>query len=81
MTIPTRFSAETMKILKNGVPTQKARDEIVSALSTLILVHTTRPDSDDYNTVCRRLVEKHPSLRDASGSGYVCACALYNIMY
>ena len=71
VTIPTRFSAETTSALKNKVPTQKARDEIINALATLILVHTLRPTSDDYNMVCQRLVNKHPSLKDASGSGYV----------
>ena len=71
VSIPTRFSAETTSALKNKVTTQKARDEIINALAALILVHTLHPTSDDYNMVCQRLVNKHPSLKDASGSGYV----------
>ena len=67
VSIPTRFSAETTSALKNKVTTQKARDEIINVL----LVHTLRPTSDDYNMVCQRFVNKHPSLKDASGSGYV----------
>ena len=78
VTIPTRFSAETTSALKNKVPTQKARNEIINALATLILVHTLRPTSDDYNMVCQRLVNKHPSLKDASGSGYICR---FSIVY
>lgn len=54
-----------------GIPTQRARDEIVNSISTLILVHTMYPNSDDYTVICRRLVEKHPKLRDSVGSGYV----------
>ena len=50
---------------------QKARDEIVNSLSTLILVHTIRPTSEDYNTVCSRLVKKHAVLKDHIGSGFV----------
>ena len=71
VSIPTRFSAETTSALKNKVTTQKACDEIINALAALILVHTLRPTSDDYNMMCQRLVNKHPSLKDASGSGYV----------
>ena len=40
-------------------------------MATLILVHTVRPTSDGNNIVCQRLVNEHPSLKDASGSGYV----------
>ena len=71
MTIPSRFSAETTRALKCNVPTQKASDEIINAAATLILVHALRPTSDDYNIVWQRLVYKHPSLKDTSGSGFV----------
>ena len=69
--IPTRFSAETSAALQSGVLFQKARDEIVNSLSTLILVHNIRPTSDDYNTVCNRLIKKHTVLKDHIGSGFV----------
>ena len=71
LVIPSRFSVGTSAALKSGVPTRKARDEIVNSLSTLILVHTIRPTSDDYNIICKKLVEKHPILKDHVGSGYV----------
>lgn len=58
----THFSSETTATLESGVPTQRARDEFVNALSTPILVHTLRPNSDDYNTVCKRLMTKHPTI-------------------
>ena len=59
LVVPTRFSSNTMTAMKEGVLTSKARDEIMTSLSTLIMVHTMRPTPDDYTTVCRRLVEKH----------------------
>jgi RIO-like serine/threonine protein kinase len=54
-----------------GVPTRKSRDEIVKALSTVMLVHTIHPDANDYNVICKKLVDKHPVLKDHVGSGYV----------
>ena len=69
--IPSRFSAETNALLKTGMPTRRSRDEIVNALATLILVHTIRPTPNDYNIICKKLVDKHPVLRDHIGSGFV----------
>lgn len=71
LSIPSQFSVETMSSIKSGVPTRKARDEVINSLATLIMVHTMRPTSNDYNTVCKRLIEKHTALKDNIGSGYV----------
>lgn len=71
ITIPSRFSKETNTSLASGVITRKARDEIVNSLSTLMLIHTMHPSSDDYNTVCVRLIKKHTVLKDHIGSGHV----------
>ena len=48
--------------------------EIHNALATLILVHTSRPDSNDRDIICRRLVTEFPALKDSSHSGYVSLC-------
>ena len=69
--IPVRFSAETHKAIEIGVLTRKARVEINSSLATLMMVYTIRPTPDDMHTVCRRLVQKYPTLKDNSPSGYV----------
>lgn len=71
MAIPTRFSGETTSSIDSGVLSKRSRDEIVQSLSTHILVHTNRPLPDDFHTVCRRLVEKYPSLKDTVDNGYV----------
>ena len=69
--IPKRFSSITNEAMKSGALTPKARDEIVHSLATLIMVHTVRPTSTDYNLVCSRLVKTHPILKDRLDSGYV----------
>lgn len=62
---------EKLLPLDSGVLSKRSRDEIVQSLSTHILVHTNRPLPDDFHTVCRRLVEKYPSLKDTVDNGYV----------
>ena len=53
--IQTRLSKETRDTMKNKMITRKVRDEIIDALSTLILVHTIRPTPTDCEMVCRKL--------------------------
>ena len=74
--VPKRFSADTMeamqKCTKVGSPlSNKARDEIVNALSTLIMVHTIKPSPSDYNAVCLKLVKAYPVLKDRADGGFV----------
>ena len=69
--------------MKTGVMTKGARSEIMSALATLIMVYTIRPTPDDMYTVCRRLVQTYPKLKDSTDTGYVSrdsSTILYNIM-
>lgn len=75
--LPVRFSAATNKVVESGKLTSKARVEIVTALSTLMLVHTSRPTPSDLTTVCRRLVEKYPKLRDKVDSSFVSQTMLF----
>lgn len=70
--IPTAFSVKTEEAIKTGRLTKRCRTEIVQSVSSLMLVHTKTPTSDQYNTVCRKLIEEHPKLKDDIGStGYV----------
>ena len=71
LVLPVRFSVATSKVLDTGLLTKKARVEIITALSTLMLVHTSRPTPRDLTIVSRRLVEKHPKLKDKVDNGYV----------
>ena len=73
-TIPKNFSARTMAALRSGdkmTITGAVRCEIVSALATLIMVHTNYPTPEQYTTVCEKLVEEYAILQDGFGCGYV----------
>ena len=73
--VPTRFSKETRDAMKNKVITKKVRDEVINALSTLILVHTIKPNPRECEIVCRKLITEYPILRDSksvhTNEGYV----------
>lgn len=71
LVLPVRFSASTNKVMETGVLTSRARVEITTSLSTLMLVHTSRPTPKDLTTVSRRLIEKYPNLRDKVDNGFV----------
>ena len=77
ISLPTRFSKATSDAIESGVLTRRARVEIHNALATLILVHTSRPNSNDRDVICRRLVNKFPALKDGSPSGYVRLILMY----
>lgn len=73
--VPKRFSTDTMEAMRNctkvGSLSNKARDEIVNALSTLMMVHTIKPSGSDYNAVCLKLVKAYPLLKDRADGGFV----------
>ena len=71
LVIPVCFSVDTNKVIETGLLSRRAHAEIVTSLSTLMLVHTCRPSPSDLTTVCRRLVERHPNLRDKVDNGFV----------
>jgi len=54
--------------VKSGVFDGKARHEIIQVLKTYISARTHYPSSEQYTTVCRKLVEKYPTLRDPVGN-------------
>jgi hypothetical protein len=70
LALPTRFSTPTTKAIETGVLTKSARVEIVHSVATLMLMHTSRPTPHDLDTVSRRLIVKHPKLRDTVDKGY-----------
>lgn len=60
-----------MKVLSEEMITDKARVEIVSAFALQAYQHTTYPTSDEYTTMCRKLIERYPFLKDKVGNGIV----------
>ena len=61
-----------MDCIRTGILTQACRNEIIQTLIALIWTQTHRPTSVAYNTVCRRLIEVHPSLADDDEPKHVC---------
>ena len=57
--------------IKSGILNNEVRDEIVNSVSTLMMVHTLKPTSEEYNTVCSRLIMAYPTLKDNCDNGYV----------
>lgn len=53
----------------------------MNALSTLILVYTINPTSNDYNVVCKKLIDKYPALKDSIGNGYVSIIICYHVKF
>ena len=78
LTLPTRFSVETSGAIESGILTKKARVEIHNSIATLMLVYTSRPTSNDRDVVCRRLIQKYPTLKDSSLNGYVSSHPRYS---
>ena len=60
----TSFTSCVQQAIKTGVITAKARREIISVLRTYVVSNKVYPTSDQYNTVCRKLVSKFPNLMD-----------------
>lgn len=71
--IPTRFSPSTMKCVKEKHLTKKSRLEIVNAVYSRMIDYAEYPTSEQYTTVCWRMIEQFEELRDKARSGIVSA--------
>ena len=66
------FLLEQKRQSLQGRLTKRIRTEMIQSLSCLVMIHTKSPSSEQYNLVCRKLIEKYPTLKDDIGStGYV----------
>jgi len=61
------FSHHVKDAVTSGLVTGKARREINQVLRTYITAYTIHPTSEQYTTVCKKLVEKYPTLKDTKG--------------
>ena len=72
--IPDQFSLKTMAALKGKnklLITKAVCREIVSSVSTLIMLHTITPTQEDRAVIAAKLVTKYPILVDGFGCGFV----------
>ena len=76
--IPESFSRATMEAMERGVIVKDARTDIINMVAFKISEDTSRPTSDEYTTVCRMLIVKHPVLKYKIGNGYVSSHILYS---
>ena len=80
------FSQHVKDAVKTGVITAQARREINQVLRTYMMSHTIRPTSQQYNTVCKKLITKFPKLMDTEGiskfvSPQLLFCTLVLVVY
>ena len=76
--IPVHFSHRTEEAIASGLLTKCVRTEIIQSISSLMMVHTTMtPEPIHYNTVCQKLVEQYPTLKDKIGSSGVIYVYVY----
>lgn len=61
------FSGVVREAVRTGVITGQARREIIQVLRTYITKHTENPSSEQYVTICQKLILKYPTLRDTEG--------------
>ena len=61
------FSHHVRNAINTGIVTGKARREIIQVLRTYMTAHTIYPSSEQYKTVCRKLISKYPKLKDNEG--------------
>ena len=61
------FSGIVREAVRMGVITGQARREIIQVLRTYITKYMLYPSSEQYITVCQKLVLKYPNLQDTEG--------------
>lgn len=78
VTLPPRFSAGTTAAIETGILIPKHRDEIVNSVAHVMIAYTMKPSPNEYNTICRRLIQQYPTLTDnKSETGYVSFFTVY----
>lgn len=60
-----------MERIKNEEVTDASRNEIISAIAVPMYQQTMYPKSEEYTTICKKLIDKYPVLKDSCGNGYV----------
>ena len=61
------FSHHVRDAVTTGIVTGRARKEIIQVVRTYMTAHTIYPTSEQYKTVCSKLVSKYPKLKDTEG--------------
>jgi len=80
-TIPevSTFSGFVKEAIKTGIVSSKVRREITQVLRTYMVAHTVYPTSEQYTTICRKLITKYPALRDTLGTTHIVSAINLNV--
>jgi len=62
------FSGVVKNAISTGVITGQARKEVIQVLRTYITKYTEYPSSEQYVTICQKLIMKYPILEDTEGT-------------
>ena len=63
------FSDHIKEVVSTGVVSSRAWREIIQVLRTYMTAYTVKPKSEQYKTVCKKLILKFPKLEDTEGKG------------
>ena len=61
--IPVRFSVHTEACIQKGICDNKGIYDIVDWMAFVIMRFTIRPKPKELGAVCKRLINKYPSLQ------------------
>ena len=75
-----QFSKKTQECIKKCHITKGIRTEIISSIAWEVWRYTQYPSSEEYNAVCKLLIQKYPVLKDTIGNGFV-SDTFYNNFY
>ena len=56
-----------IEAIESGSVTAVARRRIITFLRNLMAAHTRYPTPEQYTTICNKLIEKFPNLKDTVG--------------
>lgn len=90
--IPEHWDPEVEECIRNQSLEESARCEIVRALVSLLFSRFAKPTREQCGSLARKLILKHPFMKDDMGNGYVsgnhcaydccmCACIYINVPF
>lgn len=66
-----QFSRKAQECIESHKLSKGIRTEIISAIAWEVWRHTQCPTPEEYNAVCKLLIQTHPILKDPIGNGFV----------
>ena len=61
--MPKKYSKRTMEAIESGELTKSVRIDIINVLALKVFQYTSNPTSEEYTSVCIRLITAYRVLR------------------